>query len=270
MTAVILGLAVGIVMGLTGTGGGILAVPLLILGLHLSVPEAAPIGLLAAGLAAGVGAALGLRQGIVRYKAAALMASTGMLMAPMGLWLSRQLNVQLLSAIFAALLFVLAFKAFNQAKSQQLEHANFSNELPCVQDNIKGRFIWSIRCARALSLFGAIAGFLSGLLGVGGGFILVPALTRFTTLSTHAVITTSLAVIALIAFSGVASSIVAGTVQWHYAIPFTLGAMSGMLVGRAFSGRLKSHQLEKVFAWIVMAVAIGILSKVAIFILGNS
>lgn len=61
-----LGALIGIILALTGAGGGILAVPLLVFGLGLSMVEAAPVGLLAVGLAAGVGAVLGLRQGLVR------------------------------------------------------------------------------------------------------------------------------------------------------------------------------------------------------------
>ncbi|MGK9867820.1 sulfite exporter TauE/SafE family protein, partial [Salmonella enterica subsp. enterica] len=60
-----LGAIIGAVLALTGAGGGILAVPLLVFGLGLSMVEAAPIGLLAVGLAAGVGAVLGLRKGVV-------------------------------------------------------------------------------------------------------------------------------------------------------------------------------------------------------------
>ncbi|HGM8047834.1 TPA: TSUP family transporter, partial [Pseudomonas aeruginosa] len=65
-----LGLLVGIVLALTGAGGGILTVPLLVFVMGLGLPQAAPIGLLAVGLAAWVGAVIGLREGIVRYKAA--------------------------------------------------------------------------------------------------------------------------------------------------------------------------------------------------------
>ena len=72
-----LGSVVGLILALTGAGGAIVAVPLLIFGLHLSVSEAAPIALLAVGLSAGLGAMLGLREGKVRYKAAGLMAVCG-------------------------------------------------------------------------------------------------------------------------------------------------------------------------------------------------
>jgi uncharacterized membrane protein YfcA len=82
--SLILGALVGVIMGLTGAGGGILAVPLLVFGLHLTVASAAPLGLLAVGIAAAMGAAVGLRAGVVRYRAALLIALTGIVFNPLG------------------------------------------------------------------------------------------------------------------------------------------------------------------------------------------
>ena len=86
-----LGGLVGLVLGLSGAGGGVIAVPLLVFGLNLPMQAAAPVGLIAVGLAAGIGAALGLREGIVRYRAAALIGLFGMLVAPLGVWLAQRL-----------------------------------------------------------------------------------------------------------------------------------------------------------------------------------
>ncbi|HJU70210.1 MAG TPA: sulfite exporter TauE/SafE family protein, partial [Paucimonas sp.] len=90
MSALILGIIVGVVLALTGAGGGILAVPLLIFGARLGVAEAGPIGLLAVGMAATLGALLGLRAGTVRYRAALLVACAGMLFSPAGIWLAQR------------------------------------------------------------------------------------------------------------------------------------------------------------------------------------
>jgi len=77
-----LGAIVGLILALTGAGGAILAVPLLVFGLHLRMAEAGPIALLAVGVSAAVGALIGLRAGIVRYRAAAMMAASGVLASP--------------------------------------------------------------------------------------------------------------------------------------------------------------------------------------------
>lgn len=90
-SSTVLGAIVGLILALTGAGGAILAVPLLLFVLHLSVAEAAPVALLAVGLSAAVGAVIGLRAGIVRYRAAMLMAVTGTVFSPAGLWLAHRL-----------------------------------------------------------------------------------------------------------------------------------------------------------------------------------
>ena len=83
--ALLLGGVVGLIVGLSGAGGGVIAVPLLVFGLNLPVRDAAPVGLIAVGIAAGIGAALGLLRGIVRYRAAALIGVCGIVMAPAGM-----------------------------------------------------------------------------------------------------------------------------------------------------------------------------------------
>src|SRR3989304_4358956 len=82
-----LGFVIGIILALTGAGGGVIGVPLLVFGAHLSIAEAAPIGLMAVFIASTLGAVLGLKAKTVRYKSALLMAGAGMLLSPLGLWL---------------------------------------------------------------------------------------------------------------------------------------------------------------------------------------
>ena len=79
--SIVIGLFVGVVLALTGAGGSILAVPLLAFSLNISIVEAAPIGLLAVMLASSISAIQGLRVGLVRYKAATLIASFGITFA---------------------------------------------------------------------------------------------------------------------------------------------------------------------------------------------
>ena len=110
LLSLLLGAGVGLVMGLTGAGGGILAVPALVFGLHMTIAEAGPIGLLAVGIAAATGAIGRLWSGHVRYKAAALIAFTGALFAPFGGWLAHHLDTRLLSIVFALVLLRVGLK----------------------------------------------------------------------------------------------------------------------------------------------------------------
>ena len=257
-----LGLVIGIILALTGAGGGILAVPLLIFGMGLSVEEAGPIGLLAVGMAAALGAGLGLKAGTVRYKAALLMAGSGILFSPLGNWLAHRMDNRWLGVLFAVVLLFVAYRTFQKAQAEATDSEPDHHQEPlCIRDADNGRFVWTTRCARALALSGTAAGFLSGLLGVGGGFVLVPALQRYTDLSMKSVVVTSLAVIALVSVSGVLSSALAGRMNWAIAVPFCGGALAGMMGGRLIASRLAGPQLQKGFAAVSALVAIGMIVK---------
>lgn len=263
LTGLCLGLVIGIILALTGAGGGILAVPLLVFGAHQSVAQAGPISLLAVGMAAALGAVLGLRAKIVRYRAALLISAIGMLSSPVGLWLAYRINNRWMTILFAFTLLFVAFRTFKQARKLDADNLHMNErQLPCVRNGESGRFFWTKRCARALCLTGAIAGILSGMLGVGGGFVLVPALGRFTDLEIKSVIATSLAVITLVSASGVASSIVAGNLNWSVAQPFAVGALLGMVGGRFIFARMAVHHLQKGFAILSALVAVSMIAKV--------
>ncbi|GAB3448814.1 sulfite exporter TauE/SafE family protein [Massilia solisilvae] len=262
MIALALGLVVGIILALTGAGGGILAVPLLVFVAHIALVQAAPIGLLAVGMAAALGALLGLRGGIVRYRAAGLVAGTGMLASPLGLLLAHRIDNRWLSVLFALVLLYVGYRALAKGLGrgqQPAEHAHAAR--PCVRNAATGRFIWTAPCARALALSGVAAGLLSGLLGVGGGFVMVPALQRYTDLDMQSTVATSLAVIALVSATGVVASAIAGQLDWAVALPFSGGALAGMLGGRAVAARLAGPHLQAGFGAISGAVALGMIAK---------
>jgi uncharacterized membrane protein YfcA len=175
-----LGIFVGILMGLTGAGGGILSVPLLVFALQLKVAEAAPIALTAIALAAGVGALLGYKNKILRYRAAIFMALFGLLISPLGLWLAQRIPNHPLLILFSCTLFYVSTRLYLEARNEILGiQPKAQLPPPCLLNAQYGKLNWNIPCARALMFSGGLAGFLSGLLGVGGGFIIVPALPIF-------------------------------------------------------------------------------------------
>ena len=116
-----LGSVVGLILALTGAGGAIVAVPLLIFGLHLSVSQAAPVALLAVGLSAGLGSMLGLREGRVRYKAAGLMALCGIALSPLGIWVSHRVPNTPLTLVFAAVWLWLKLLGKTRSTEQTLD-----------------------------------------------------------------------------------------------------------------------------------------------------
>ena len=257
----LLGAVVGIVMGLTGAGGGILAVPLLIFGMHFTVADAGPISLLAVGISAFVGTLIGLKAGIVRYRAALLIASSGVIFSPLGIWLARRIDTRLLGLLFAAVLAWVSYRTFKEIYHPSDESSSLKVDRPCIRDDMSGRFVWTSKCAGALSIAGAIAGVLSGLLGVGGGFVMVPALQRYTDLATQSIVATSLAVIALVSLTGVAASMSAGNFNVNVALPFATGSLVGIGVGSFLISHLSPKYLKLAFALICLVVAAGIIAK---------
>ncbi|MDC8445878.1 MAG: sulfite exporter TauE/SafE family protein [Nitrosomonas sp.] len=266
----LLGSVTGVVLGLTGAGGVIIAVPLLIFGLHLNIAQAVPVALLAACMSATVGALIGLRQGKVRYRAAGLIALAGSLVSPAGLWFAQRLPHEPLVLLFAVVLAYVAINMLIKSKhaghdiQTDLLHHHPSPEMPCMTGNADGRLIWTWSCARALTLSGSLAGFLSGLLGVGGGFVVVPALKKYTFLDMQSILATSLAVIALISAVGAVSSVFMGAMHWTVATPFAGGALVGMLAGYKLASRFSGTSIQKGFAWLALFVAVGMVVRLLI------
>lgn len=256
--ALVLGGVSGLVLGLTGAGGGILALPLLMFGLGVSLPAAAPVALLAVGLAAALGATLGLRQGIVRYRAAGLIAACGLVVSPTGLWLSHHLPPLPLALCFTFVQGVVSLRLWQGAQGSP---SMIQAPCPCRLDPATERLHWTLPCARALALTGALAGLLSGLLGVGGGFVIVPALRRFTDLSMNSVVATSLAVIAVVALATGGMTIAGGLVSVGLAAPFIGGTLLGLLAGRWLAPRLGGTWLQRLFALAGLIGAAAILAR---------
>lgn len=256
LTGGLLGLLIGAVLGLTGAGGGIFAVPALVFGLGMDLQSAAPVALLAVGMAAGVGAVQGLRQGIVRYKAAVVLAAAGALTAPLGIHLAHRLPAQWLNSLFVAVMLVAAYRMYQSSRSDGTDaQAALMRTKVCKVSQDTGRLVWNLRTAATLAAVGVFAGLFTGMLGVGGGFIIVPALAYFSELRMHSIVSTSLLVIALL--SGVTIS-----VAWSQGMAasgpggvFALAAVAGMLAGRRLAPRLSSCVMQRLFAVACVCVA---------------
>ncbi len=254
LLTVFLGSLIGLVMGLTGAGGGILAVPALVAGLGFSMAAAVPVSLMAVGASAFVGALDGLSKKIVRYRAAALMAALGSLTSYAGIALARIMPESALMTLFA---FVMLLAAWRMARGTQQALAAGVPQPPksCMIDPGTGKLRWTPRCAATLAGIGAATGLFAGLLGVGGGFIVVPAFKRFTNVDMHSIVATSLCVIALIAIGTVATLLARGTPITATGWYFVVAAVAGMIVGRLLAAHMPAHFLQGAFAAIAAAVA---------------
>ncbi|BCQ57480.1 MULTISPECIES: sulfite exporter TauE/SafE family protein [Burkholderia] len=262
--ALILGALVGAVLGLTGAGGGILAVPALVAGLGWTIQQATPVALIAVAGSAAIGALEAFRRRLVRYRAALLMAAAGVPATSLGVRAAQALPQRLLLALFAVVMLVVAARLWRQVRAGRAESVDHSPLCVGHMNPDTGRLAWTPATAAALAGTGAVTGLMTGLLGVGGGFIIVPMLRKLTDVPMHGVVATSLMVIALVGTGGIASTIAHGTpVPVEVALWFSATTAAGMVAGRLASRRLAARHVQTGFAVVLTLVAAGLLAKAA-------
>jgi hypothetical protein len=264
----LLGLIVGAVLGLTGAGGSILAVPLLMAGLGWTLPQAAPVALLAVCASATFGTVVAWDVTHVRYRAAALMGLAAVVTAPLGIKAASVLPLPLLTLLFAVVLGVVGARMMRQALRAPAEAAIVRATVAgdgavaggrWIRISSAGRILWGATTAAVVAAIGALTGFVAGLLGVGGGFVIVPALRALSGLSMHSCVATSLMAIALISAVAAAGAVLQGVaVDWRAAAPFVAGALAGMLAGRRLAPRVAGPRLQQGFAVVMLVVAAGL------------
>lgn len=255
MTALV-GVVIGWVMGLTGAGGGVLAVPALVTTLGLTMQQAAPIALVGVAAAATVGAIEGLLRRVVRYRAALVIALSGFPTSAAGVWLAQRVPDLGLRALFVLVLLVVAWRQWGPAARTEAEGHAAGASARVAERGLDGRFIWTPRAGLGFAGIGAVTGLVSGLLGVAGGFVLVPLLSRLTDLPARMLVGTSLMVTALVTSFG---AIVAATqgpgLPAPLALSFAAALTGGMLVGRWSAQRVPDRWIHRAFAVLVLVVA---------------
>lgn len=259
-----IGLMVGLIMGLTGAGGGMLAVPALVYSQGWTMQQATPVALLAVSIGAMIGAIDGLRRGQVRYKAATLMAVAGAPMTALGVLLAQQMSQRGLMLAFSLVLMLVVTRLILQvrADARAALSAAVKNEALAMVNLQTGRFDWSWSTAAIIGLIGACAGFATGLLGVGGGFIIVPLLRHFTNLTIQSAAATSLMVIALVGAVGVGSAVLHGVeLPIVFSLWFAAASIAGVLIGRRLANFLDPKTVQLIFATMLSGVALSFLLK---------
>jgi uncharacterized membrane protein YfcA len=253
----LLGALVGLVLGLTGAGGGILAVPALVFGMGWTLPQAAPVALIAVAGGAAVGAIEGFRKRLVRWRAALLMAAAGIPCALPGLRLAQLLPQLWLFLAFAAVLVLAALRLLLSRRRDEERQAEASIHGLARIDQKTGRIRWTWPSAFLVAGIGAVSGFMTGLLGVGGGFVIVPLLRRYSGVSMHGIVATSLLVIAVVGTGGVALALLHGARPPPEATAwFAAATAAGMLLGRRLAARLSAAQVQTGFAVLLLGVAL--------------
>ncbi|MEU3447521.1 sulfite exporter TauE/SafE family protein [Streptomyces thermolilacinus] len=235
--SLIAGAVVGVALGALGGGGSILAVPALIYLLGFSPASATTASLLIVTATSATALYAHARAGNVRWKAGTLFAAAGVLPAAAAGAAAARLPQQALTAAFAAVAALAAVRMLRPGgTADQAEHA----ERP-------------VKAAGA----GAGLGALTGLLGVGGGFLAVPALVTVLGLEMQAAVGTSLLVISTNSLASLVTrgSATAGGLDWAVVGPFIATAILGAWDGRRLAAKISGTALQRTFAVVLLALA---------------
>ncbi len=275
LLSVFFGSIVGVSLGLTGGGGAIFAVPLLAYGLGVPAREAVAISLVSVGLTSFAGFLAKWKKGEAELRTGLLFAAAGMLGAPVGSWIAGQMPETWLMLLFSGLMLTIAWKMWQKAghaavrspvcipiETSSHQPAGYANDGPGCQRDSAGQLILTSRCARLLLLVGVATGIMSGMFGVGGGFIIVPALILFSSMSMSRAVGTSLMVISLVSASGLAFQLWGGQkIATNITALFVVGGLSGLWLGQSVSHRLSASVLQRIFSVAILLVAVFVIFK---------
>jgi uncharacterized membrane protein YfcA len=228
------GSAIGAALGLTGTGGSILAVPMLVYLVGQDVHTAIGTSLAVVGGIAAEGAAE--QRDSVQWKAGLLLGALGVMGSIPGSLLSPYVSGVVLLLLFSALTLA---ASMSMLLSRRTDAAPSSPAPP-----------WAIVGA------GTAIGFLTGFLGVGVGFLIVPTMLFAFACTMQAAIATSLLVIAFNSFVGLATRFAAATVDWSLVAAFLAGGIAGSVAAGTLVPRLDQQRLKQIFAVFILLVGV--------------
>lgn len=240
LLAILIGGLIGLSLGMLGGGGSILTVPALVYILGQDPHAAVSASLVIVGMNAVTGAWMHWNAGHVRLKAAALFGGVGLMAAFAGARLSKLLPSVVLLVLFALLMLIVATLMLRGAVAKP--------------NDTDSPIWWKVL------LGGLGVGFLTGFLGVGGGFLIVPALVLLLGMNMRDAVGSSLVVIALNSAAGVLGHLGEGSMNWTIIGLLLAGGFPGLLLGSRLAHRLPVARLRQGFAVLVIVLGIALLA----------
>ncbi|WP_067170109.1 sulfite exporter TauE/SafE family protein [Microtetraspora niveoalba] len=234
---------VGLTLGLFGGGGSILTVPLLVYVAGVPAKEAIAMSLFTVGVTSAVSAVGHARAGRIRWKTGLVFGAAGMAGAYGGGLLGPHLPEALLMVAFAVMMAATAIAMIRGRKTPS--HDSARTDLPVAHVVVEG----------------VVVGVVTGLVGAGGGFLVVPALVLLGGLPMSVAVGTSLIVIAMKSFAGFAGYLQSVPIDWSAALSITAAAVVGGLIGGRLAGRIQADRLREAFGWFVLAMGVFVLSR---------
>ncbi len=241
LLSLVLGFGIGGSLGLLGGGGSILTVPALVYLIGQTPQVAVTTSLAIVGANSALGAFFHRSQGTLNWRVALIFGGTGMIFSYLAAGLSKQFSPNVLMVAFAALMLIVGIVLVRQKPTpQRLEQ----------KDDLK---LWKVLVG------GVSVGLLTGILGVGGGFLIVPALVMLVGMPMHQAVGTSLIVITMNSLSGFLGHLTGMTLDIPLILIFIAAGVIGTFAGARLGKRLDATLLRKAFALFVIGLAIFLL-----------
>jgi hypothetical protein len=234
---ILLGIAIGLSLGLLGGGGSILTVPALVYLVGLEPQVAVSTSLAIVGANSLIGAFFRRKDGSLNGRVALLFGGTGMLAAYLAAGLSKHLPESLLLSIFAGLMLLVGAMMITRRNA---DHPSATG----------GRRFWVVLAS------GLGVGTLTGLLGVGGGFLIVPALVMLVGLPMGQAVGTSLVIIAANSLAGFLGHLGQGHIDLPVTITFIIAGFAGALAGTRLCQRLPANRVRQAFGGFVILLSV--------------
>ncbi|MDW4905522.1 sulfite exporter TauE/SafE family protein [Streptomyces sp. ADMS] len=235
-------LLIGVSLGILGGGGSILTVPILVYLAGLEVKQAIATSLFVVGVTSAAAVVPHARAGRVRWRTGLLFGVAGMAGAYGGGRLAEFIPGTVLLIAFGLMMVATAIAMIRGRKQAP---AKVHHELPVGH----------------VLLEGIVVGLVTGLVGAGGGFLVVPALALLGGLPMSVAVGTSLLVISMKSFAGLAGYLSSVHIDWGLATLVTATAVVGGLVGGRLAGRIPQDTLRKAFGWFVVTMGVFVLGQ---------
>lgn len=245
---------IGLVMGLIGGGGSILSVPVFAYIFNIDAITATTLSLFVVGVTSSAGSVGFLRQGSINFKTALLFGLPSVL----GILFSRRVVLphlppfiinrwgisitkeMFILVLFALLMLISAFKMIKKTDRQRIRKSEDVNYTLLISQ-------------------GLLVGIITGFIGAGGGFLIVPALVMLLGVSMKQAVATSLFIISINSMIGFISSLDKVVIDWHFLLSFSALSVVGILIGVQLAKRIEGRKLRPLFGWFVLAMAVFII-----------
>lgn len=239
---VVLAVVVGISLGMLGGGGSILTVPLLVYVAGLDAKVAIAASLFVVGVTSLAGMVSHARQGRVMWRTGLIFGLAGMVGAYSAGLVGGHLPGNVLLIAFAVMM-VATSLAMLRGRRTPPAHKSADGELP----------------VKRIVIDGLVVGVATGLVGAGGGFLVVPALVLLGGLPMSVAVGTSLLVIAMKSFAGLAGYLSSVELPWGLVLSVTAAAVVGSVIGGRLAGKVPEARLRQAFGWFVLVMGVFVL-----------